>query len=152
MAKVNDVAKYILDVRNEDSMTTTQMSNLLYAVQGHYLVWTDRSLFKDDLVAYDNSIICETLRKYERHRGVTEKKYLRGKTSRLTSRDKELIVDVITDERYSISPYDLSYNVRHEYPYVKAILKYRKKGERAVITKKSMKDYYGLYVQKPTLD
>jgi len=66
MAKVYDVAKYILKKQGE--MTTMKLQKLTYYCQAWSLAWDDVPLFEEDFQAWANGPVCVEL--FAKHKGL----------------------------------------------------------------------------------
>lgn len=65
MANVHDVAAYIVGKTGE--ITAMKLQKLVYYAQAWHAVWSDRTLFDEEIKAWANGPVCYAL--YEKHRG-----------------------------------------------------------------------------------
>lgn len=105
MAKVNDVAAYILE--HAGPLTAMKLQKLVYYSQAWQLVWEDKALFPERIEAWANGPVSPTL--FDLHRGKfsLEKPWPCGDPSNLTSDEKETI-DVILESYGTRSARELS--------------------------------------------
>jgi uncharacterized phage-associated protein len=91
MPSANDVAKYILE--QKDEMDTWKLQKLVYYSQAWHLVWDSEPLFEERIEAWANGPVVPEL--YKVHRGKFKmKKWPKGNISRLTKSQRESI-DVV---------------------------------------------------------
>lgn len=94
MARVNDVARYILE-RYDGHVSTMKLQKLVYYSQAWNLVWDEKPLFNDRIEAWANGPVTPEL--YRCHRGefTAEVKMFPGDSGRLTADEKETIDTVL---------------------------------------------------------
>ncbi|MCH6196830.1 DUF4065 domain-containing protein [Corynebacterium mastitidis] len=94
MARVNDVARYILE-RSGGHMSTMKLQKLAYYSQAWSLVWDEKPLFSSRIEAWANGPVTRDL--YKAHRGQfnAEINMFPGDSGNLNSDEKETIDTVL---------------------------------------------------------
>lgn len=140
MANVFDAAAYILKRAGE--MSAMKLQKLVYYSQAWSLVWDDKALFKERIEAWANGPVCPDL--YKAHAGLfkVNAKDFNGKTSNLTSDEKETI-DVVLEHYGTKEANYLSRLTHMEDPWKEA-REGLAAGERGnnVISHAAMAEYY----------
>ena len=81
IVSVIDVASYILsrmkEVYKMNEVTTWKLQKLVYYCQVWHLIWHDRPLFDEDILAWINGPVCKEL--YEHHKGEFAISKIRGR-------------------------------------------------------------------------
>lgn len=92
MARVDDVAAYILDKLGE--MTAMKLQKLAYYSQAWSLVWDEKPLFRGRVQAWANGPVIPAL--YRQHRGQFKvSEWPGGDPERLTAKEKETVDSVL---------------------------------------------------------
>jgi uncharacterized phage-associated protein len=140
MPSANDVAKYILE--QKDEMDTWKLQKLVYYSQAWHLVWDSEPLFEERIEAWANGPVVPEL--YKVHRGKFKmKKWPKGNISRLTKSQRESI-DVVLKRYGKRTGFALREQTHSESPWKDA-----RKGVPAgapssnVVTHGAMTTYYG---------
>ncbi|MBI3508813.1 MAG: DUF4065 domain-containing protein [Chlamydiia bacterium] len=139
---VLDVAAYILQKQPKpEPLTTWKLQKLVYYCQAWSLVWDDRPLFHEKILAWANGPVVKEL--YVEHKGLFYvKKMAKGCTDRLSANQKDTISHVL--EAYGDKPAQWLSDLTHmEAPWIEA-RKGLKPGERgkAEIQLSTMQEYY----------
>lgn len=94
MARVNDVARYILESVDSD-VSTMKLQKLVYYAQAWSLVWDEKPLFDSRIEAWANGPVCRDL--YVLHRGefTASTDMFPGDSNRLTADEKDTIDAVL---------------------------------------------------------
>jgi len=139
MASVHDVAAYIL--KENGAMTAMKLQKLVYYSQAWSLVWDEKPLFDEKIVAWANGPVVSDL--YTYHRGqFAVQTWLQGNPSKLLPKQKETI-EAVTKYYNPYTAQQLSDLTHREEPWIKA-----RKGLEASdrgyneITIASMHNYY----------
>ena len=90
MARVNDVARYILE-RKGGHVSTMKLQKLVYYSQAWNLVWDEKPLFNSPIEAWANGPVTREL--YRQHRGhfTANEEMFSGDSNSLTADEKETI-------------------------------------------------------------
>lgn len=142
MAKVADVAQYILD--KTGTIYTWKLQELVYYAQAWHLVWTDEPLFDDDIQAWRSGAVCPALHK--KYNGSGEIATIDGgDSSRLTDEECEA-VDAVLDAYGKFDGQDLINLTYTEKPWQDARigLEEDEKGSQT-ISHAAMKTFYASY-------
>lgn len=142
MAKVYDVAKYILE--HKGSMSTMKLQKLTYYCQAWSLAWDGVPLFDEDFEAWANGPVCPEL--YNCHRGmflVDEKLFDNQEDYEFTPTAIETI-DIVLSDYGDDAPHELSELTHKERPWkeTRGSLPPGAASNR-VIEKGLMEEYYG---------
>ena len=118
MARVNDVARYILEC-NGGHVSTMKLQKLVYYSQAWNLVWDEKPLFNSPIEAWANGPVVREL--YRQHRGnfTADKEMFPGDSTRLTVDEKETI-DAVLDAYGRLSGQQLSDLSHSERPWREA--------------------------------
>ena len=121
MAKVFDVAKYILD--KYGAMSAMKLQKLIFYAQAMSMVWDDVPLFEEEFEAWAKGPVCREL--FNAHKGkfmLNDSKFLepyKPNTSDLKPEQIETI-NVVADSLIDLPPYRLSDMVHQETPWINA--------------------------------
>lgn len=117
MARINDVAAYILDQRAP--MTAMKLQKLCYYAYGYHLAWEGRPLFPEHFEAWANGPVAPAL--YSRHRGRFRLAAgdITGEAAVLDDGERES-VDIVLANLGDLSAHDLSALTHNETPWVNA--------------------------------
>lgn len=141
MARVFDVAKYILEQQGE--MSTMKLQKLCYYAQAWSLVWDDKELFHEEFHAWANGPVCRELFFATQGQFSVNADDEPGNSDNLTSVQKETIDEV------------LNYYAKHDAQWLSRLTHLEDPWRQArvgiapglgcdeVITKESMAMYYG---------
>lgn len=143
MASVTDVAAYILSERGP--MTAMKLQKLVYYSQAWHLVWDEAALFDEHIEAWANGPVVPVLYKLHRQRwDLSSDETFGGDPTNLTDSERETI-DLVLESYGDKAAHWLSELTHREAPWKdareQAGLNDGERG-RAVITKKSMYEYY----------
>lgn len=142
MAKVFDVAKYILE--KQGSMSTWKLQKLCYYSQAWSLAWTGEPLFDEDFEAWRNGPVCPEL--FHVHKGMfsVDASLLPKADSSALSADEKETIDVVLSNYGDKEPYELR-AISHAEPPWKDMRKGLGDFDYCsnVITKTAMGEYYG---------
>lgn len=144
MARVLDVAKYILDKRG--NMTAMKLQKLTYYCQAWSLAWDDQPLFDEEFEAWANGPVCRNLYGYHRKMYVIEADSFLKNYENSCEFTKEQIetMDSVLDFYGDKDSHWLSELTHKEAPWRNA-----RKGiapgepSEIVISKESIQEYYG---------
>lgn len=139
---VLDVAAFILHrVPKRDPITTWKLQKLVYYCQAWSLVWDEKPLFKEKILAWANGPVVKEL--YDQHKGsFYVKEMQKGNFEKLSGNQKSTIVRIL--ETYGDKSAQWLSDLTHlEDPWIKA-RKGLQPGERgnAEITLPLMAEYY----------
>lgn len=143
MAKAKDVARYILQ-RREDTghkTSTFALQKLLYYCQSWMLVAKDHSLFEDEIKAWNNGPVVTTIFHYcKGHRWIYPREIPDAEPNNLNEDERTLVDKILT--QYDKVPDDdlgdvLARMTHEEQPWLDA-----SKSESRLIDKQDMLDYY----------
>ena len=141
MAKVFDVAKYILEKQGQ--MTAMKLQKLVYYSQAWSLVWDEKPLFNARIEAWANGPVCPNL--YSIHRGMFRvgQNDILGDSSNLEEYQRQTIDEVLNFYGNESSQW-LSDLTHKEEPWRQARKGYEP-GDICSneITHASMAEYYG---------
>lgn len=141
MADIFGVASYILEKRG--LMTTMMLQKLCYYSQAWHLVWHKVPLFNEDFQAWTNGPVCRKL--YDKHKGkyMIQSGEISAGECELTIKEKKTI-DSILNYYGDKDPEWLSRLTHLESPWNEARIGFAD-GQNCeeIITKESMKKYYG---------
>lgn len=141
MAKVLDVARYILEQRG--SLTTMKLQKLVYYSQAWHASWDDERLFPERFEAWINGPICPDLfSPFQGRFQISAEEVVDGDSNNLTDSQKESIDSVL--EYYGDKSSQWLSDLTHaEEPWKKARkgLALNQRGNHE-ITLGSMVDYY----------
>ena len=144
MAKVYDVAKYVLD--KYGAMSAMKLQKLIYYCQAMSLVWDDVPLFEEEFEAWAKGPVCREL--FNAHKGksmLKDSKFLKSYNPDVSKLNAEQIetINVVVDSLMDLPPYRLSDMVHQEKPWIEARAGCPD-GFRCtnIITKDSMQEYY----------
>lgn len=141
MAKVFDVAKYILE--KIGTMSTMKLQKLCYYCQAWSLVWDEQPLFEEEFYAWMNGPVCRELFQITKGKFLVSAEDEPGDSSKLTEDQKETIDAV------------LAYYAEHDAQWLSRLTHMEDpwkiaRGDAAegeycdnIITKASMAEYYG---------
>lgn len=116
MANVHDVAAYIL--RKRGAMSAMKLQKLVYYSQAWSLVWDDRPIFREPIVAWANGPVVYEL--FDRHRGqYIVDSWSAGDPDALTEVEKET-VDAVLGGYGDLSAQQLSALTHAEDPWIEA--------------------------------
>ncbi|MBE7364871.1 Panacea domain-containing protein [Corynebacterium guaraldiae] len=94
MARVNDVARYILE--NVDSgVSTMKLQKLVYYAQAWSLVWDEKPLFNSRIEAWANGPVCRDLYKCHRGEFTASTDMFPGDSTQLNADEKDTIDAVL---------------------------------------------------------
>jgi uncharacterized phage-associated protein len=150
---VLDVAAYILEKQpKKESITAWKLQKLVYYCQAWSLVWDERPLFEEKILAWANGPVVKEL--YNQHKGLFYVKEMpKGLSSHLSINQKDTIDHVL--EAYGDKTAQWLSDLTHlEEPWILA-RKGLKPGERgeAEIPLSSMHEYYsGVDLQGQPID
>lgn len=94
MARVNDVARYILE-RQGGHVSTMKLQKLVYYSQAWNLVWDEKPLFNARIEAWANGPVTRDLYGYHRGEFTATVNMFPGDSDRLTADEKETIDTVL---------------------------------------------------------
>ena len=147
MARINDVARYILEKLAPDPfgdrVTAWKLQKLVYYCQAWSLVWDEKELFSEPIEAWADGPVCPEL--YYQHKGRLRlfAGDIEGEPSRLSEDEAETVDAVITHYGNKSGRY-LSDLTHMERPWMEA------RGDtppgvrsNAIIAHESMVEYYG---------
>ena len=116
MANVHDVAAYIL--RKRGAMSAMKLQKLVYYSQAWSLVWDDRPIFGESIVAWANGPVVYEL--FDRHRGqYTVDSWPDGDPAALTE-DETDTIDAVLAGYGHLSAQQLSTLTHAEEPWIEA--------------------------------
>lgn len=116
MANVHDVAAYIIGKTGE--ITAMKLQKLVYYAQAWHAVWSDHTLFDEEIQAWANGPVCTVL--YQKHKGqfrVSVWPY--GDATKLDA-DEADSVDVILASYGAFTAHQLSEMTHREDPWIDA--------------------------------
>lgn len=138
-----NIANYVVYYSNKNrySISNLRLQKLLYFIQAYYLYSFGKACFKDEIEAWAfGPVVPNVYHKYKKY-GAGSIPYSFDNVkeiSNINNADKEVINMVVTKlSRYGV--YDLVQTTHQQGPWVRV---YDKRIRGAVISKKSIKDYF----------
>lgn len=145
MAKIIDVARYILDRKGE--MGPTKLQKLCYYAQGWHLAWEGAPLIEEEFEAWKNGPVSRVL--YVYHRKDSSIATVPGSASNLTEQQK-CIIDAVLFAHGDKTGKQLSDMSHREGPWVAARGGIApSESSRAIVSKVSIQTHFSAMANQP---
>lgn len=137
-----DVAQYILEKGEFDTLPYTKLERLCYYTQAWSIAWDNEPIFPEEFYAGTNGAVC-----HEFFQGVNNQLYISVTdnigVSEILSDDQKASVDAVIEYYYEYSTERLGQIIRAEFPWYDArYLLETNKNATGRITHKNMGNYY----------